>query len=473
MLDLSKDVRFCNLPYVVAGPNFRYYAGTPLLTRENVPIGSVFVMDDRPRGPPTKFEIDFLGVMARNVMEYLEMRRESEMRKKLEVMSQGMAAFLEAKSSISPLWRADTFAEKERNQLKVNKGTQSAPPVEATLPITDYSAANPAPPNTQNGRRNSHDTNVELKNLPGNDMSSHQNTSFPPQEIPTKDQILSRAANLLRESLDVNYTVFLDASVEPSTTSEEVFGDESTDGNVSGLQEEQELAPPTNMKEEMTGSPMKEYFITGTRFPQIRKHAQIPAKVLSLSTEDYSSLNDNVLRETNAFRPPYYIYLRRLLKKYPEGKLWSFSDTGVESLVEDHLPLNPASDSTSTSTQGHSKTLLEAKYLLNCFPGVKQLLFAPLIDVESAVPLAACFAISLNPISDLSAEVEGAFLRGFLNSVSMACSRASMAAADSQKGKFISSISHVSKSIPRIFIELRSKIILPAIGLRLAFLSFS
>jgi GAF domain-containing protein len=77
--DLSKDQRFRDLPYVAGPPYMKFYAGTPLLTESNVPIGSVLVIDSRPRGPPDKFEIDLLGVMARNVMEYLEMRRESEM----------------------------------------------------------------------------------------------------------------------------------------------------------------------------------------------------------------------------------------------------------------------------------------------------------------------------------------------------------------------------------------------------------
>jgi GAF domain-containing protein len=84
--DLSKDERFCKLPYVAGAPNFRYYAGTPLLTREGIPIGSVFVIDDRPRGPPEKWEIEFLGIMAHNVMEYLQMRRESEMRVRIDYM---------------------------------------------------------------------------------------------------------------------------------------------------------------------------------------------------------------------------------------------------------------------------------------------------------------------------------------------------------------------------------------------------
>ena len=64
-------LRSWHLPYVSDSPNYRYYAGTTLLTKSSIPMGSVFVMDDRPRGPPTKFEVDFLGVTVCNVMEYL------------------------------------------------------------------------------------------------------------------------------------------------------------------------------------------------------------------------------------------------------------------------------------------------------------------------------------------------------------------------------------------------------------------
>jgi GAF domain-containing protein len=84
--DLSKDERFCRLPYVAGAPNFRYYAGTPLVTSAGIPIGSVFVIDDRPHRHPTKDEVDFLGVMARNVMEYLELRRENKTRERINIM---------------------------------------------------------------------------------------------------------------------------------------------------------------------------------------------------------------------------------------------------------------------------------------------------------------------------------------------------------------------------------------------------
>jgi hypothetical protein len=46
-------------------------------------------------------------------------------------------------------------------------------------------------------------------------------------------------------------------------------------------------------------------------------------------------------------------------------------------------------------------------------------------------------------------EREPAFLRAFLNNVSIECSRVTMAAANRQKGDFISSISHVSAIIPQ------------------------
>ncbi|RAL60377.1 hypothetical protein DID88_000153 [Monilinia fructigena] len=98
--DLLADPRFCNLPYVAEGPKFRYYAGTPLISNTGIPIGSVFVIDPRPREPATRAEIDFLGLMAKSVMEYLEMKRESVQLRRYDVMSKGLAALVEGQSRI-------------------------------------------------------------------------------------------------------------------------------------------------------------------------------------------------------------------------------------------------------------------------------------------------------------------------------------------------------------------------------------
>lgn len=67
--DLPNDPRFADLPYVRGAPYFRFYAGTPLISKSGFRIGSLFVIGDRVHDPLTNDELDFLGVMATNVMK--------------------------------------------------------------------------------------------------------------------------------------------------------------------------------------------------------------------------------------------------------------------------------------------------------------------------------------------------------------------------------------------------------------------
>lgn len=102
VLDLSQHPDFRDFPYVKGPPNFRFYAGTPLMSPEGSPIGSLFVIDDRARhNVLDKSDINFLGIMARNVMEYLNMQRESMERKRISIMSKGLAAFTEGRQYVS------------------------------------------------------------------------------------------------------------------------------------------------------------------------------------------------------------------------------------------------------------------------------------------------------------------------------------------------------------------------------------
>lgn len=51
VLDLTKDPRFNTLPFVTGEPHFKYYCGVPLKTKNGIPIGSLFALDDKARNP--------------------------------------------------------------------------------------------------------------------------------------------------------------------------------------------------------------------------------------------------------------------------------------------------------------------------------------------------------------------------------------------------------------------------------------
>ncbi len=72
--DASKDVRFANYSNVVGPPGIRFYAGMPLVTHDGAAIGSLCVLDRRPR-ELTEPQLRALRVLGRHVVNALELRR--------------------------------------------------------------------------------------------------------------------------------------------------------------------------------------------------------------------------------------------------------------------------------------------------------------------------------------------------------------------------------------------------------------
>ncbi|MDR5873788.1 sensor domain-containing phosphodiesterase [Vreelandella gomseomensis] len=69
--DAAQDPRFAHLPLVVEPPEIRFYAGVPLIAHNGQAIGSLCVMDMRPR-QLTPLQRELLSQLANNVMLQLE-----------------------------------------------------------------------------------------------------------------------------------------------------------------------------------------------------------------------------------------------------------------------------------------------------------------------------------------------------------------------------------------------------------------
>lgn len=72
--DTLKDPRFSNNPLVTGAPHLRFYAGAILKTAEGLPLGTICVLDYKPRGLDEKQKA-LLGLMASQIMRILELRR--------------------------------------------------------------------------------------------------------------------------------------------------------------------------------------------------------------------------------------------------------------------------------------------------------------------------------------------------------------------------------------------------------------
>ncbi len=69
--DAAQDIRFCDNPLVVGPPHIRFYAGIPLATEDHFNIGTLCLIDNRPRELDAK-EIGILTDLARMVEEELK-----------------------------------------------------------------------------------------------------------------------------------------------------------------------------------------------------------------------------------------------------------------------------------------------------------------------------------------------------------------------------------------------------------------
>lgn len=82
--DATKDPRFCGNPLVTGDPNIRFYAGAPIVLDGDAAIGTVCVIDRKPR-ELTPMQQNALGVIQRMAGHLIELRRA---RLDLEAVSQ-------------------------------------------------------------------------------------------------------------------------------------------------------------------------------------------------------------------------------------------------------------------------------------------------------------------------------------------------------------------------------------------------
>ncbi len=75
--DATKDERFFDNPLVTSGKKVKFYAGAPLVTSEGLPLGSLCVMDSKPRDLSEE-EKNALNALARQVLAQLELRERNK-----------------------------------------------------------------------------------------------------------------------------------------------------------------------------------------------------------------------------------------------------------------------------------------------------------------------------------------------------------------------------------------------------------
>lgn len=444
--DLSESPRYCNLPFVKNDPKFRFYAGTPLTTDKNINLGCFFVMDENPREGLTSLEKDTLGSVATLVIDYLKVCRQASEGRRAARLSRGLSYFVEGSSSfvesVDPS-RADSCAPHSatppstNNRISVSgdsRGSSNGNPLQfdqqsqidhvsqtssahSHSPPNDRSLSNDAQSISSGGSKLDTGTSGGASSLPEWITSSSRNR-LPPDDSHGNSWCFRRAANLLRESLDLR-----------------------DDGGVIFLESQS-----TPFSDGGSGSDCSMSDSTG------------PATVLSMSTYDEpfapraGAVSDSPAASLDRS------FLQVLLRRYPKGKIWSFDRDRMVSTSDDddHQPRDAGSTSSRgipglppvnvTRPLGKKRKAAENAMLNQYFPEATQIIFVPLWNAVNSQWFAGCFCWTTVETQVFSSAVELSSVLGFGSSIMAEYSRVESLIADRQKGDFIGSISHELRS---------------------------
>ncbi len=94
--DSKKDERFSDNPFVTGEANIRFYAGIPLISSDGFPLGTLCVLDNKPR-ELSKKQISALQALSNQVLRLFEARKKTLLLKdqmyELEIQNKGLNEF--------------------------------------------------------------------------------------------------------------------------------------------------------------------------------------------------------------------------------------------------------------------------------------------------------------------------------------------------------------------------------------------
>ncbi|TVY67501.1 Hybrid signal transduction protein dokA, partial [Lachnellula suecica] len=405
--DLSQDPRFAGLPVVDGSiAKYRFYAGAPITTPLGIKIGSFFIFDDKVRDGLSLQHRKFLHQQAANVMKHLQTKQEAAERRRVALMSKGLAGFLDIASRDK-----DTSGE----AVRVHEAADIL--FKNQLDTVDGSGA-------------------------------AQDPSAPAKET-VLDKIratLDIAASIIRESLELTAggVVFLDTTVGYTDNDIiDTIASEYFTGDI-GLQSPSLEDETVSLQSSQTGSlrpPLQDVGMgwslsQGTIRSATDKYK--PSKILAMSAAP-TALWDHQARILDAKA------LQAFITSYPKGNVWYFDDEGYYSF-EPPQETERGSPSDRRQSSGTTKQRSEAAMLSGVFHKARQIIFLPLWDAGADRWYSGCFVWTQCAVPVFTVESEVAYLSAFTNSMMVEISRLDALTANKVKSDFISSISHEFRS---------------------------
>jgi signal transduction histidine kinase len=399
--DLAKDARLSKIPHPLSKFPARFYAAVPIRSPAGVDIGVYCVVNPEPREVETWSVKDTqaLREVSSNIMHYLQAKSVGDAYRRSVRMTRGIGSFVERESTMAG-WKAGAsspaFHDDATREGALNSEQQ------ALQRFRDLSLENTSSANAQAQPNVAGETTAVSFKSPGQaNMSSASSKSNPTKNTDEGNaiaNIFSRVANLIREGIEIEGVLFLDANFDPSVM-------EST------LQQSDSNSTPGSSSSSDEGMSVSSGHDKGSC-----------CGILGFATSTASSINLDQGSNLHAAMPSKL--LAALLRRYPAGKIFNFDESGgllssgsseedfCSSVCKDDPVEGSAAPTTSKKQRPWSRAS-EGPSLYEIFPGARSVAFVPVWDPKRDRWLAGGFVYTHTPTRSFTIEGELSYLRAF------------------------------------------------------------
>ncbi|OCT52971.1 GAF domain-containing protein [Cladophialophora carrionii] len=413
--DLREDARFFNRPFVVDGPQMRWYAGAPIRSPGGTKLGAVCVFDSRSRQDFPREEQVFLCNTAKTVMSHLDAVKIRSEHQRRDRLIEGLQAFVSGLSGLTSQWTEAADMRHANSDTAAPQLTQGSD-VDPTRYSTWWEAALPSGCKSMFSRA----ANI-IRAAGGYDGSAFF-------YIPSVES--SRKSRPRQERMDD--PVRAEKRHSPMTGSSR--SSSATEDSPDAIESQPDQEPSSG---DETGSdavcPILAFSVTqATEEVRIRNQQQFPRFLV----RDMQRLMGR--------RPRGRVYLLDSLSTALPGDT-SSSGSGADNR-------KPVQNTTTGATtpqpddRHKSRRAAQVKALLKIEPSARAFVCLPLWDYNRKRWFAFNVCWLLKPDRDLATDQDLKFLQVFSNSITNALAHLDSLDESRAKDSFVSSVSHELRS---------------------------
>ncbi|EXA29033.1 hypothetical protein FOVG_19406 [Fusarium oxysporum f. sp. pisi HDV247] len=427
--DLAEDAHSPSGSCVQGLPHHRFYCGIPIQTPRGFNIGVLSVFDDSPRpGGLDQASIQLLRDLSKTIMSYLETRRATENFIRSERMVNGLSHLVRgndnATNDVSSSRQRDSRTRGFQQNDSSSNHVSGSHIMKTSASLQDSSECS-------NGATNKlplpFSKPAALASLsPATHLQTDTSHFVDSQKVEFAS-MLSKAADIVCNSLKVEGALFLDAGV-----------------NSIGAPMDHENKSLHSVNDSASSS--EDSSADHVSDPQNKR----PCTILALSTTDQAILD--------LVQPGLQISLnqktlKRLISRYPNGKVFSFEESGslysgesssgeeIDPRLPDTLTAKTAADHKPTSSRKD-----EARPVAELFAGARSVALVPLWDPSRSRFYACGLVWSKTAARILTPEADLPYLKA-LGIVTMAeINRIDMTLANKAKADLLGTLSHELRS---------------------------